>query len=681
MAIFGTSKSEEEALRSAALQNDHSQELDRIPSSAYETASEYNYDLEPEGTPAPNQEIINKSPNPPPQTNPQSAVTPSSPLALIHDTSADDDKPQEFHGQDNESYTEDRLNRIASRSETFSDIERSLSRSRSHDEWVDPKDLDWDGPDDKDNAMNWPVWKKWFVTFTVANVCLCVSLGSSLYVAGVPEIMFNMNASQTLCLSGLTFYLIGLALGPLFTAPLSEMIGRRWIYVTSLPIAMLFTMGVGLSTKIREILVLRFFAGYLASPPMSVAAGTISDIWGNSPADMSIAMALFCVAPFLGPVIGPIVGSFAAEHKGWKWTQWVTLMFCGAILPFVFLCPETYKPAILKARAKKRGVKLIKTKVDAQLLKTIVQVNLVRPMEMLVVEPIVLATSMYTAFVFAVLFGFFEAFPIIFRGVYEMDIGVSGLPFIGVGVGLVGGVALYIAFPHRWFFPKQPDGSRGKRDENGNMIWDPPETRIVVAEVASVFLPIALFWMGWTARKSVHWIAPTLAGVPFGFGLIWIFFGVILYYSMSFPPQFVASAVAANNLLRYVMASVFPLFTVQMYERLHIDWASSLFGFIAIAMVPIPFALHKWGARLRQKSKYGYAAFFKTLAAKYGPETAAALLGRPTGKPAAAAPAENKEAENSNVANSSTDVEDSNAKEGQDYPNSEENEKRVANAV
>ncbi|CUM45165.1 unnamed protein product [Debaryomyces fabryi] len=77
---------------------------------------------------------------------------------------------------------------------------------------------------------------------------------------------------------------------------------------------------------------------------------------------------------------------------------------------------------------------------------------------------------------------------------------------------------------------------------------------------------------------------------------------------MAFPPISVASAIAANNLLRYIMASVFPLSVTQMYHRLNIGWASSLFGFVALVMVPVPFLFEKYGARLRAQSKYGYAA-------------------------------------------------------------------------
>lgn len=628
MPIFGTLKQDEEALRAAAQQS-HIQESGsryslKTTSSAYETASEFTNE---DHLQADVQSHSDRYSLAVVRDHEEYAVDDerrSTQGTAIHTEEEEESKINHYEASDypqngNVDYTsmtENELNRIATQSETLSHLERELSRPRSEEKLVNPKDLDWDGPDDKENPQNWPAWKKWFVTFTVAIDCLCISLGSSLYVEAVPELQIRMGISQTLGISGLTFYLIGLAMGPVIAAPISEIIGRRWIYIISLPLSMLFTMGVGLAKNIRTVLVLRFFAGYFGSPPMSIAGGTVSDLWGNNPADMSIAMALFCVAPFLGPVIGPIIGGFAAEHKGWKWTQWVSLMFSGAILPCILLCPETFKPAILKKRAEKRGIKLNKPKITWEFVKMALTMFLFRPAEMLVVEPIVCLTSVYIAFVFAVLFGFFEAYPIIFRGIYEMGVGPSGLPFIGVGVGLIFGVLCYIVFDHIKFFPKNPDGTRGKFDEEGKPVWDAPESRLVVAEVGAIFLPIALFWLAWTARKSVHWIAPTLAGIPFGFGLIWVFFGIVLYYSLSFPPQFVASALAANNLLRYLLASVFPLFIFQMYQRLHVDWATSTFAFIALAMVPIPFAFHKWGLRIRQSSKYGYAAYFKMLAAE-----------------------------------------------------------------
>lgn len=65
-----------------------------------------------------------------------------------------------------------------------------------------------------------------------------------------------------------------------------------------------------------------------------------------------------------------------------------------------------------------------------------------------------------------------------------------------------------------------------------------------------------------------------------------------------------ASAVAANGLLRYTLSAAFPLFILQIYERLGIAWATSLLGFVTIALMPIPWVLFKFGRPIRARSKY-----------------------------------------------------------------------------
>ena len=41
-----------------------------------------------------------------------------------------------------------------------------------------------------------------------------------------------------------------------------------------------------------------------------------------------------------------------------------------------------------------------------------------------------------------------------------------------------------------------------------------------------------------------------------------------------------------------------------VYTALGIPWATSLFGFIAVALTPVPWVLFKWGPQIRAKSHY-----------------------------------------------------------------------------
>lgn len=80
--------------------------------------------------------------------------------------------------------------------------------------------------------------------------------------------------------------------------------------------------------------------------------------------------------------------------------------------------------------------------------------------------------------------------------------------------------------------------------------------------------------------------------------------GTALYLVDVYGPLNGASAMAANGLLRYALGAAFPLFTVQMYDKLGIPWATSLLGFLSLLMLPIPWVFFKYGPKIRQKSAY-----------------------------------------------------------------------------
>jgi len=213
---------------------------------------------------------------------------------------------------------------------------------------------------------------------------------------------------------------------------------------------------------------------------------------------------------------------------------------------------------------------------------------------MLLKEPIVQAVALYSAFAFAVLFGFFEAYPVAFQKEYGFALGETGLCFLGIASGLIIGCIIYLIQDRLVYVPAM-------KKYNGS---PPAEIRLVPAMIGSFLMPIGLFWFAWTARKDVHWISPVLAGIPFGSGLVLIFLTAILYILEVYPPLVAASAIAALGLLRYLMAMAFPLFTVRLYQNLGIAWGTSLFGFIALAMAPIPWAFQRWGPQIRAMSKY-----------------------------------------------------------------------------
>lgn len=67
-----------------------------------------------------------------------------------------------------------------------------------------------------------------------------------------------------------------------------------------------------------------------------------------------------------------------------------------------------------------------------------------------------------------------------------------------------------------------------------------------------------------------------------------------------------AIALAAQTTVRSLVGGGFVLFAKQMEDRLGVHWASSLLGFLALLLTPIPFTLWIYGAKIRSWSKYAH---------------------------------------------------------------------------
>ncbi|KXL44167.1 hypothetical protein M433DRAFT_68591 [Acidomyces richmondensis BFW] len=461
-----------------------------------------------------------------------------------------------------------------------------------------PTAQDWTGPGDAENPMNWSLTKRTLHMIPIAFLAFAVTAGSSLITPATEEIAQHFHVSVTAAILSLSLFVVGLGIGPIIAAPLSEHFGRNAVYVTTAPVYMLFILGAGFSKSFGGLLVCRLLAGIAGGPVLAVGSGTTADMFPTR--IRAIPASIYIMAPFLGPALGPVIGGFAAQYKGYKWTQWSTIFIGLVAWALVLPMQETYKKTILQRRAKRLNIPPPPTPHLGLLpyARKILRLTVARPLGMLFTEPIVLFFSLYISFVFSVLFALFAAFPYTFRRVYGFNTWQSGLTFLSIGLGNLLGLIMFVVLDRRVYARKHAEAVT--RDQKAIA----PEHRLYGAMIGAPGVAIGLFWFAWTARSSVHWISPVLAGVPFAFGNMGIFVSSALYMIDVYGPLSGASALAANGLARYTMAAGFPLFTIQMYSSLGIDWATSLLGFVSVLFLPIPFIFFKYGPQIRRKSRY-----------------------------------------------------------------------------
>ncbi|KAF7731791.1 hypothetical protein EC973_008306 [Apophysomyces ossiformis] len=455
----------------------------------------------------------------------------------------------------------------------------------------------WDGDSDPENPNNWSKTYRWVYTIIVACLVVSAAFGSSVVTGRLQGPVETFGVSMEISTLQVSLVVFGFMIGPLLWSPLSEVIGRKPVYVVALGIYVVFNIPCAVAKNIETLLVCRFFAGFFASVALTLAGGTISDLFAAQ--DRGYAIAYFAAAPYAGPVLGPIVGGWiSVGTQSWRWIYWVNMMFAGVMWIIICIMPETYHPVLLKKRAKRirfeTGDPTYVT-VEEEFpvpLSELVKSTLVRPFMMLVTEPVLLFMSMYIAIIYALLYAFFFAYPIVFGEIYGMNDGEIGLTFCGV---LIGTAFALLATP---YFEKLYNRAT-EASPTGKAT---PEDRLPGMMFAAPFVPVSLFIFGWTAYPWVHWIGACSSGIPFGFGMVLIYYSANNYIIDCFP-RYVTSALAAKTVVRSGGGGAFPLFIVYMYHRLGDQWASTLLAFISLAIVPIPFAFYKFGARIRARSK------------------------------------------------------------------------------
>lgn len=211
----------------------------------------------------------------------------------------------------------------------------------------------------------------------------------------------------------------------------------------------------------------RFFGGVFGSAPLAIVGGALADFWG--PVERGFALGLFSGATFIGPVAGPIVGGFLTmSYLGWRWTAWITLIMAALFgsLALVFSA-ESYAPVLLQRRAAQRRFATRNWAIHAPMdenpveLHDIIHKYLFRPWKMLFMEPILMLITLYMAFIYGMIYLFFEAYPIAFQEQRHWNLGVGALPFLGITIGVVIGVGI-ITYTSQTRYKRKMEENGGK---------------------------------------------------------------------------------------------------------------------------------------------------------------------------------------------------------------------------
>ncbi|KAJ7624144.1 major facilitator superfamily domain-containing protein [Mycena rosella] len=446
--------------------------------------------------------------------------------------------------------------------------------------------------DASEDPLCFSAFKKWLAVTVICTGSFCVTCASS--VAAFTEIGMaaEFHVSREPTILTISLFVLGLGIGPLITGPFSE---ASIIYRISYILLVLLSLPVVFAPNLAIALVFRFLLGTAGASFLSVAGGSIADMFSGP--KVANPMAVYTISPVRPSMFGPLISGFINQNLYWRWTYRILIIWTFAELIAIFLLvPESYAPVLLKRKARKlrketgdQSYWAPLDRRDTSLAKSLV-LSCYVPFKLLIFERMALLLDTWNALLLGILYLMFQAFPIIFENGHHFNVQTTGLTFLGIGLGMGMGLA------------SQPFWNRvSAREAAKHGGKAPPETLLLMGQAGGVLVPISLYWFAFTTYPHVHWIVPIIGSVPFGTGMFYAFTATFTYLVTAYRP-IAASAMASNSAMRSAFAAAFPLFAGAMYGKLGTVGATALLAGLTTLMAPLPFIFYRLGPRLRANS-------------------------------------------------------------------------------
>lgn len=176
--------------------------------------------------------------------------------------------------------------------------------------------------------------------------------------------------------------------------------------------------------------------------------------------------------------------------------------------------------------------------------------------------------------------------------VYGINTGLTFTIFVALFIGVLLNLVTVPWVYHRTLKQLSRDGDEGKGLKIDR------ESRLLFAMVGAPFIPIGLFWMGWTNFPHISIWSPIIASVAVGFGINSIFLSSYLYIIDSYEVM-AASALCFVTLVRYLAAGGMTVVGVPFYGNLGSHYTLTILACISAAAVPIPYAFYQYGHKIR----------------------------------------------------------------------------------
>lgn len=244
-----------------------------------------------------------------------------------------------------------------------------------------------------------------------------------MYLPALPEMTEVFHCDSSTVQLGLTFCMVGLALGQLLFGPASDKYGRKSILMFSLVVFVAASFVCCFSTSVVAFTVARFMQGIGGAGGIVLSRSIAADMYSGR--ELAKLIAILSAINNLAPVAAPVAGGGVAHAWGWQGI-FIILLILGIVL-FGMCVPLQESLPVSKRFSGKLGASM---KGYREVMKA----------------KGFLSYSLVYALAMAALFAYISATPFIVQDVFEFSELQFSLVFAVNAIALAAGSALSLRF-------------------------------------------------------------------------------------------------------------------------------------------------------------------------------------------------------------------------------------------
>ena len=163
------------------------------------------------------------------------------------------------------------------------------------------------------------------------------ALDQTVVGTALPVIVTDLHGDKLYTWSVTVYLLTATISGPIY-GKLSDLFGRRPIFIWALGLFLVASVLAGLSQTMEQFILFRGLQGLGGGAVFPIALAVVADLY--TPAERGKYLGLFGAMFGLSSLIGPAIGGLITDNVGWHWIFFVnvpvaaiSLVVCWRLLP------------------------------------------------------------------------------------------------------------------------------------------------------------------------------------------------------------------------------------------------------------------------------------------------------------------------------------------------------------